>query len=61
MVKENIGIAIVPSHTIKDEKLKYYDVKGLKRPQIYLSTLNYQTLPKHLEELINIIKKNSSQ
>lgn len=59
LVKEGVGIAVVPSHTIKDEKLKEYDVKGMKSPQIYLSTLNYQALPKYIEELVQIIKKNN--
>lgn len=56
LVKEGVGIAVVPSHTIQDEKLKEYEVKGIKNPQIHLSTLNYQNLPKYIEELVSIIK-----
>lgn len=58
LVKEGVGVAIVPSHTILNEKLKTYEIKGIKRPQIHLSTLNYQTLPNHINELINIVKSN---
>lgn len=58
LVKEGIGVAVVPSHTIKDEKLTTYDVKGVKRPQIFLSTLSYQTLPKYLQQLTEIVKKH---
>lgn len=58
LVKDGVGVAIVPSHTILDEKLRTYDVKGIKRPQIYLSTLNYQTLPKYLEQLIHTTQKH---
>lgn len=56
LVKEGVGVAIVPSHTIVNEKLNTYDIKGLKRPQIYLSTLNYQNLPAHINELFSIVK-----
>lgn len=57
LVKENVGVAIVPFHTIKKEDhLHAYEVKGLQTPKIYTSSLNYQTLPEHLEQLINIIK-----
>ncbi|MCT4641994.1 MAG: LysR family transcriptional regulator [Bacteriovoracaceae bacterium] len=59
LVKEGVGIAVVPSHSIQGEKLKEYEVKGIKNPQIYLSTLNFQSLPGYIEELVNIIKKNS--
>lgn len=58
LVKEGVGIAIVPSHTIKDEKIKTYDVKGIKRPQIHLSTLNYQSFPKYLQQFVDVINKN---
>lgn len=57
LVKEGVGVAIVPEHTLKEkEKVQRYEVKGLKRPQIHLSTLNYQSMPKYLDELIKIVK-----
>jgi DNA-binding transcriptional LysR family regulator len=59
LVKEGVGIAILPEHTLKkDDKIFSYDVKGLKRPQIHLSTLSYQNMPKHINELIDVIKKH---
>ncbi|MEX1099919.1 MAG: LysR substrate-binding domain-containing protein, partial [Bacteriovoracaceae bacterium] len=58
LVKEGAGIAIVPSHAVKKEdKLKVQEVRGLERPQIHLSTLNYQKLPTYLEELASVVKK----
>ena len=58
LVKEGVGIAIVPRHTIRKQgKLQAQQVKGLKRPQIHMSTLSYQRLPKHLQELSDIVKK----
>jgi len=59
MVKEGIGIAVVPSHTLNSkDKLSFLPVKGLKRPQIFLSTLNFHTLPKYISELVEIAKKD---
>ena len=58
LVNENVGVAIVPQHTLKEkDRLHRYDVKGLKRPQIHLSTLNFQSMPKYLKELIDIVKE----
>lgn len=59
LVKEGVGIAIVPSHTIINEKVKTYDIKGLKRPQIHLSSLNFQSLPKYLKDFTEIVKSNA--
>jgi DNA-binding transcriptional LysR family regulator len=57
LVTEGVGIAIVPDHTLNDkDKVHRYEVKGLKRPQIHLSTLNFETMPKHLDDLIHLIK-----
>lgn len=59
LVIEGLGIAIVPSHTLKgDENLYTYDVNENNKSQIYMSTLNYQTLPKYLQDLINVIKQH---
>lgn len=59
LVSEGIGVAIVPSHTIKgDENFYTYDVKENNTPQIYMSTLNYQTIPTYINDLIKVIKKH---
>lgn len=59
LVKAGTGIAIVPHHSIKKEdRLFQYEIKGLKRPMIHLSTLNFQTMPAHLSQLIAIINKS---
>jgi DNA-binding transcriptional LysR family regulator len=60
LVKEGVGIAVVPTHSVKDERIWSHEIKGIKRPQIFLSTLNYQTLPKYLDQLIDIVKKHSN-
>jgi DNA-binding transcriptional LysR family regulator len=59
LVKEGVGIAIVPEHTLKkDEKLWTHTIKGIKRPQIHLASLNYQSIPKYLEEMVRVVKKS---
>ena len=58
LVKKGAGIAIVPDHMIADDKgLKRYDVKGLPRQHIHLSTLNFKTIPEHIKVLVDMIKK----
>lgn len=56
LVQEGVGIAIVPEHTLSDQKLNRYEVKGLKRPQIHLATLNFHNLPKGVNELVEVVK-----
>lgn len=58
LVKEGVGIAVVPTHSVKDEKLWTHEIKGIKRPQIFLSTLNYQAFPKYLDQLVSTVKKH---
>ena len=58
LVRKGVGIAIVPDHTIDaDMKLNTYDLKGLQKQHIHLSSLNFKTMPEHLKQLIEIVKK----
>lgn len=57
LVRKGVGIAIVPDHTIDhDMHLKHYDVKGLQKQHIHLSSLNFKQMPGHIKELVEIIK-----
>ena len=59
LVKEGVGIAIVPSHTVKKEsKLKITPIKAPNLGHVHMSTLNYQKLPGYLQELADTVKKN---
>jgi DNA-binding transcriptional LysR family regulator len=59
LVKKGVGIAIVPDHTVdKDNHLKVYELKGLAKQHIHLSSLNFKAMPEHMKKLIEIIKKN---
>jgi DNA-binding transcriptional LysR family regulator len=58
LVKEGVGIAVVPSHTIIDQKLKTYPIKSQTKHQVFLSTLNYNSYPEHLREVLDTIKSH---
>lgn len=59
LVEQGVGIAIVPSHTLGEKhKFKTYDTKISGNPEIHMATHNFQTLPIHLEELVEVVKKN---
>jgi DNA-binding transcriptional LysR family regulator len=61
LVKKGVGIAIVPDHILKPaDALKTYDVKGLPKATVFLSTLNFQVLPEPLKGLVDLIKKKTS-
>ena len=57
LVSKGVGIAIVPDHTVEDTNLKSYELKGLKKQHIHLSMLNYKTVPEHIKQLVDVIKK----
>jgi len=57
LVNKGVGIAIVPDHTVEDMNLKSYELKGLKKQHIHLSMLNYKTVPEHIKQLVDVIKK----
>lgn len=57
LVKNDLGIAIVPDHLIKKEdQLKTYDIPTLSSSPIYLSTLNYKKMPERIRALVDIVK-----
>lgn len=58
LVRKGVGIAIVPDHTVeKDMNLHSYDLKGLQKQHIHLSSLNFKSMPEHIKALVDIIKK----
>lgn len=61
LVKQGVGIAIVPDHTVNDKSLKVYELKNLQKQHIYLSTLNHKTMPNHIKILIDATKKKIAQ
>ncbi len=58
LVKKGVGIAIIPDHTLdKENHLKTYELKGLAKQHIHLSSLNFKTMPEHIKALVDMIKK----
>jgi len=57
LVRQGVGIAIVPDHTVNDKSLNVYELKNLPKQYIYLSTLNHKTMPGHIKLLIDATKK----
>ena len=62
LVRADIGIAVVPTHLLAaDEKLWRYPIPKSKNPSIYISTLNYARMPKHLATLIHSLRELAAQ
>lgn len=58
LVNKGVGIAIVPDHTLdKNSSLKVYELKGLAKQHIHLSSLNFKAMPEHIRTLVDMIKK----
>jgi DNA-binding transcriptional LysR family regulator len=58
LVNKGVGLAIVPDHTLdKNSNLKVYELKGLPKQHIHLSSLNFKTMPEHIKSLVEMIKK----
>ncbi len=58
MVKNNIGVAIIPDHVLKKaENLHIQKLNNFDHSEIYMATLNYKTMPSHIKEIANIVKK----
>lgn len=60
MVKQNIGIAILPAHVLKKtESIETHEISvGNETNYIYLATLNFKNFPKPISTLIEIIDQN---
>lgn len=60
LVKKGVGIAIIPDHLLKPgDNVKTYDLKGLPKAGVFISTLNFQVLPEPLKGLVDLIKKKA--
>lgn len=60
LVKKGVGIAVVPDHLLKpSDNLKVYDLKGVPKAGVFISTLNFQVLPEPLKGLVELIKKKA--
>lgn len=56
LVKNGIGIAVVPDHVIqKNDNLVIEEMSGIKSPSIFMTTLNYKNQPQFLKEVLSVI------
>ncbi len=61
LVKAGIGISVVPDHVLKDQDLKNLNVQkfsNLKKSEIFMGTLNFKTMPKHLKQFITHVSNH---
>ncbi len=57
LVKNGVGIATVPAHTVKKtDKIFTYELPQFDDSLIYMSTLNYKTMPKHIKEIAQLVR-----
>jgi DNA-binding transcriptional LysR family regulator len=57
LVKKGVGIAIIPEHTLDQTGIKSYEIKGMPKEFIYLTSLNFSHHPEHIKRLVDLIKK----
>ncbi len=58
LVKGNVGIAVVPDHVLKkSDVLSVEEVTGLEASEIYMTTLNYKSMPSYLKDLTDFVQK----
>lgn len=56
LVKNGIGIAVVPDHVIqKNDNLVIEEINNVASPSIYMTTLNFKNQPQFLKELLSVI------
>lgn len=58
LVKSHVGIAVVPDHVLKKtDALVIQEVTGLDQAEIFMTTLNYKTMPASLRDLSELVQK----
>lgn len=58
LVKSHVGIAIVPDHVLKKtDALNIQEVSNLPKSEIYLTTLNYKSMPQHIKDICDLSRR----
>lgn len=61
LVKAGLGISVVPDHVINEKDLKnlhHQKFTNVKKSEIYMGTLNFKTMPKHLKNFITHVSNH---
>ena len=62
LVKGGVGIAVVPDHSLsKKDKIFTLALPKLKRSEVFMTCLNFQSLPQPIQEFTEVIKKELEQ
>lgn len=60
LVDLGLGIALVPDHILRrPTNLIVQEVGTVTSSEIFMSTLNYKTMPGHIQEMVSLVKKAS--
>lgn len=60
LVKQGVGIAVVPDHVLKKtDNLEIQELGQSEQSQIYMTTLNYKSMPNYIKELTTLINTPS--
>jgi len=58
LVKNNVGIAVVPDHVLKKtDSLVVQELPNLGKSEIFMTTLNYKTMPAPIAEISQLVQK----
>ena len=59
LVKNNVGVAVVPDHVLKKtDNLNIQELSHFNHSAIYMATLNYKTMPSHINDIVDVVKKS---
>lgn len=60
LVKNDLGIAVVPNHILQNRNdLIVNEVTTLQKSEIFLSTLNFKSMPGHIREIAEIVQSST--
>ncbi|MDC1174011.1 LysR family transcriptional regulator [Bacteriovoracaceae bacterium] len=56
LVKNHVGIAIVPDHVLKKtDTLNVQEISGLQKSEIFMTTLNYKSIPTFVKDIQELV------
>ncbi|MBH46682.1 MAG: hypothetical protein CME71_00770 [Halobacteriovorax sp.] len=58
MARQSVGIAVVPDHVLKkNDTLVVQEIPGLPNGEVFMTTLNYKSMPMHLKEFAELVQR----
>lgn len=62
LVKAGLGVAVVPDHVLSKNDLNHLNVQkfsNVKKSEIFMGSLNFRTMPKHLKTFTNYVQQDA--